>query len=375
MSGSSGRTAIVTGAAGQDGYFLVQRLLAEGTTVHATVRARSRAADLEALSSDAPLSIHELDLGDTDRYVRLIDDAQPDEFYNCAGQSSVSESFRDPAGTWRANADAVQGILEAIRVQSPALRFYQSSSTDMFGSIPGSEILYDEGSQFRPQSPYAAAKAAAHMLCDAYRRGFDLRIACGILSNHESRRRPASFLTSKVADHVRSLRRSPAEDMPSISPLRVGNLAVRREWGFAPDYVDGMIRICRQIGVRADVLGTTPEADVGSSYRDYVLGSGHLHAVWELVDRAFDLGGFPLDWDRTSPDPVDWTARHHDSGALAVVVDPVFVRHSDPAVIGTNTSMAREELGWRPRTDLDTFLMDMIARDRDLPNDGPGRTG
>ena len=361
VTAPSSRIAVVTGATGQDGYFLVKRLLDEGSTVHATVRARSRAKDLDALSSEGRLSIHELDLGDAEGYTRLIAEARPDEFYNCAGQSSVAESFRDPTGTWRSNADAVHGILEAIRLRSPDIRFYQSSSTEMFGSIPGSEILYDEGSQFRPQSPYAAAKAAAHVMCDAYRRGFDLRIACGILSNHESRRRPASFLTSKVTDYVRSLRGSGNDGQAPMPPLRVGNLAVRREWGYAPDYVDGMIRICRQIEVRAEMSGAEPEVDAGSSYRDYVLGSGHLHAVWELVDRAFELGGFPLDWDRTSPDPAAWTARHRGTERIAVVVDPAFIRHADPAVIGTNTFMAREELGWRPRTDLDSFLKDMLS--------------
>ena len=374
MTASGAATAIVTGAAGQDGHYLVQRLLAEGGHVHATVRARSRAGDLDALSGTGHLAVHELDVADADGFERLVADVRPDEFYNCAGQSSVSQSFRDPSDTWRSNADAVLGMLEAIRLRSPSTRFYQSSSTDMFGSIPGSATVYDERSQFRPQSPYAAAKAAAHMLCDAYRRAFDLRIACGILSNHESRRRPASFLTSKVAGYVRSLG-GPLDDGHArpLPPLRVGNLSVRREWGYSPEYVEGMIRICRQIAVRADVQKAELEADVGSSYRDYVLGSGRLHAVWELIDRAFLLGGFPLDWDRTSPDPADWTARLRDTGKLAVVVDPALIRHSDPAIIGTDPSMARDELAWQPHPDLDPFLTDMLARDvvtRDVRGEG-----
>jgi GDPmannose 4,6-dehydratase len=370
VTASTGRTAIVTGAGGQDGSYLVERLLSEGTAVHAGLRSDAAVARLTALPSSDRLTIHRLDITDSDGSRRLIAELQPDEFYNLAGQSSVSRSFEDPSEAWRSNAVAVQGLLEAIRVESPATRFYQASSTDMFGSQPSGETIHDEASAFRPQSPYAAAKAAAHVLCDAYRRAFDLRVACGILSNHESRRRPPSFLTGKVTAAVRALAQTEDGRPPDLVPLRVGNLAVRREWGYAPEYVDGMIRICRQIVVRAEVAGRPDEQDVGSNYRDYILGSGRQHAVWELIDHAYRLGGFPLEWDRASEDPADWTARLARTGDLAVVVDPSFIRHADPATIGTDPSLARTELGWRPRPELDVFLRDMLAdlptRDADL---------
>jgi GDPmannose 4,6-dehydratase len=356
-------TAIVTGAGGQDGFYLVARLLADGAVVHATVRDAGRAGDLRSLPNAERLTIHELEITDSDAYRRLLAEIGPDELYNLAGLSSVRRSFDDPTEAWRTNADAVHGLLETVRTESPATRFYQSSSTDMFGSAPGGTTIHDESSAFMPQSPYAAAKAAAHVLCDAYRRSFDLRVSCGILTNHESSRRPAQFLTAKVVGHVRSLRAGVERDSPAEA-LRVGNLSVRREWGFAPDYVDGIIRICRQIAIRADVSGSPAEADVGASYRDYVLGTGRPNAVWQLIDRAFGLGGFPLEWDRSSPDPADWTARLADTGAPAVVVDPAFIRHADPVMIGTDPSRARAELAWRPRTDLDTFLADMLAADR-----------
>ncbi len=293
----------------------------------------------------------------------MIAEIRPDELYNLAGLSSVRRSFDDPTETWRSNAAAVQGMLEAVRIASPATRFYQSSSTDMFGSSPGGDTIHDERSAFRPQSPYAAAKAAAHVLCDAYRRAFDLRVSCGILSNHESRRRPASFLTSKVVDYVRRLGDREGGHQAAEPPLRVGNLAVRREWGFAPEYVDGMVRVCRQIAVRSTVSGTAPEADVGSNYRDYVLGSGRRHAVWELIDRAFVMGGHPIAWDRSSSDSADWTARLVATGHPAVVVDQSFIRRADPASIGTDPSLARDELGWQPRSELDAFLADMLSPD------------
>jgi len=360
-------TAVVTGAGGQDGFYLVERLLADGSLVHATIRSGAARTDLEALPHAGHLTIHELDVTDAAAAGRLITDVRPDELYNLAGLSSVRQSFDDPSTAWRTNAQTVQGLLESLRTHSPATRFYQASSTDMFGSSTSDTTIHDERSAFRPQSPYAASKAAAHVLCDAYRRAFGLRIACGILSNHESRRRPPSFLTAKVAAYVRELdARRTRGDLPggshaSLEPLRVGNLRVRREWGFAPDYVDGMVRICRQIQVRADVLGTPPDADVGASYRDYVLGTGSQTAVWELIDRAFALAGFELQWDRSSPDSADWMARIVETGQLAVVVDPSVLRPTDPECIGTDPGLARSELGWEPTAGLDAFLEDMLA--------------
>lgn len=353
-------TAIVTGAGGQDGYYLARQLLADGCRVHATIRSRLHATQLASLSGVAGLTIHELDITNVEGFEDLIGAVHPDEFYNFAGLSSVSGSFADPSGTWRTNADAVQGLLEAIRLQSPHTRFYQSSSTDMFGSLPGEEVIHNETAPFMPQSPYAAAKAAAHVLCDAYRRAYDLRISCGILANHESRRRSGPFLTRKVVDHVNVLRAG-GPSAEKADPLMVGNLAAERDWGFAPDYVEGIVRVCRQVTVRAEVAQGAPEADSGSNYRDYVLGSGQLHAVWELVDRAFALGGHPLEWDRSSVDPADWSARFVDSGALAITVNPNLIRPSDPAAIGADPSRARDELGWKPKPGLDRFLQDMLA--------------
>jgi GDPmannose 4,6-dehydratase len=354
-------SAIVTGSTGQDGYYLVARLLAEGYHVHATVRDETKTADLRALPAVESLTIHELDLSDARGYGGLIADVQPDELYNFAGQSSIAASFQAPGATWRTNADAVQMMLEAVREHSPHTRFYQSSSTDMFGSTSGGAVIHDESSRLEPQSPYAAAKAAAHLLCDAYRRAFDLRIACGILANHESRRRPASFLSRKVVDHVKRLREASAVGTASGPALAVGNLAAQRDWGFAPDYVDGIVRVTRQISYRAQTSGEPAEPDVGSNYRDYVLGSGRLHAVWELIDRAFALGGLPLEWDRSDPEPARWSARLLSTGSPVVLVDLNLMRPSDPAAIGADPTLARGELGWQPTAGLDRFLVDMLA--------------
>jgi len=357
----SRRSAIVTGANGQDGSFLVGRLLAEGTAVHATVRDRSKAGDLQVLPGADGLTVHELDVTDRHAIGGLVAAVGPTELYNVAGRSSVSASFADPVRTWDVNATAVAALLEAVRSSSPSTVVYHSSSIDMFGGDPGAESIHDEGSALRPTSPYAAAKAAAHLLCDGYRRAFGLRVACGILSIHESRRRPASFLTRKVVDHVRDVHDRRAAGLPVGEPLAVGNLAVRRDWGFAPDFVDGMIRIARQVAVRAEIAGRDAEEDVASSYRDYLLATGELHAVWEVVDRAFALAGDPITWDRNASDPARWSARFAGTDEPAVVVDSSLFRRSEPAAIGGDPRRAREELGWTFRPGLDPFLADMLG--------------
>src|SRR5262249_18479792 len=197
-----------------------------------------------------------------------------------------------------------------------------------------------------PQSPCGAARAAGHMPCRSYRESYGIGIACGIPFNHESHRRGPQFLSRKVVDHVRDLR-----DGVPAEPLALGNLKVQRDWGFAPDYVDGMISVLRQS--RSDA----------PSYRDYVLGTGQLHQGWELVDRALALGGIELSWASDGDDPLGWTARFAESGRTAVVVDPDFIRPADPRAIAADPSRARAELGWEPRVGLDPFLEDMLTAD------------
>jgi GDPmannose 4,6-dehydratase len=361
ITGATAGVAIVTGAAGQDGYFLTERLLREGWTVHATAR-HLTAGDFAslALAHTSRLHTHEVDLQHAEPIRDLLIDVQPDEFYNLAGASSVSRSFSNPLYTWQTNAEAVVHLLEWIRTSSPRTRFYQASSTDMFGA-PGESALHNEASALQPQSPYASAKAAAHLLCRSYREVYGLRIACGILSNHESHRRPASFLSRKVVDHVVKLKQSPPDETLAIPPLVMGNLRIRRDWGFAPEYVEGMCRILRQIKVRADQTGTAISDD-GSNYRDYVLGTGTTHGVWELVDRAFALAGFELDWQMDGDDPAAWQARFRGSGSKAVIVDPDLLRTAEPWDIRVDPSRARNELGWSPQQGLDGFLTDMLDR-------------
>jgi GDPmannose 4,6-dehydratase len=340
-------TAVVTGATGQDGFYLVRALLAEGWRVYAAVREPDAAEQI--LGQDPQLRLVRRNLRDPGPLGALIGDLRPAEFYNLAGESSVAASFADPRATWESNAHVVSFLLETIRQESPETRFYQASSGEMFGSLAGRSVIHDEGAALNPQSPYAAAKAAAHMLCRSYREAYGIRIACGILFNHESHRRGGQFLTRKVVDHVVRLARDAAGP-----PLALGNLKAQRDWGFAPDYVEGMMMVLRQTALRE-------LPDKASAYRDYVLGTGVLHSVWELADRAFALAGFELAWELGGDDPSAWSAHFAVSGRPAVVVDPAFIRPSDPVAIAADPTRIERELGWQPRPGLDRFLSDMLA--------------
>ncbi len=355
---TSGR-AIVLGASGQDGYFLTERLINQDWRVRAVTRKPEALASLtQAPDARRRLEVNVIDLQSPRPLFDLIARVQPDEIYNLAGQSSVSLSFTDPVIAWRTNADFVAELLECVRLKSPHTRLYQASSTDMFGGSTDQTVFYNENSALNPRSPYASAKAAAHRLCRFYRGTYGLRIASGILSNHESHRRPASFLTRKVVEHVMTLKDLSSAQLANSSPLTLGNLKVRRDWGFAPDYVQGMCAILRQIDIRG---ATEVLEDVGGNYRDYVLATGETHAVWELVDSAFKIGGFAIEWDLEGNDPASWRGYFSATGALAVIVDPQLLRLSEPLIIQLDPSRAREELGWEPRHGLERFLNDMFA--------------
>ena len=355
------KVAIVTGVGGQDGYFLTERLLSDGWVVHGTARrlAGLHFCDL-AVSAQPLLHLHQIDLLQPQQVFDLIVETQADEFYNLAGQSSVRESFSDPLYTWRTNAEAVVHLLECLRMNSAHTRFYQASSTDMFGISAAGVTLHNETSALNPHSPYASAKAAAHLLCHSYREVYGLRIASGILSNHESHRRPASFISRKVVDHVLSLQGMAVADLKRAPPLKMGNLKARRDWGFAPDYVEGMCRILRQIEVRSHQQGTKAEADEGANYHDYVLATGQTHAVWEMVDAAFRLVGLDLEWHFEKDEPSQWSADFRCTGSPAITVDPSFLRVAEPIEIQVDPTRARQELGWAPRQGLEIFLHDML---------------
>lgn len=344
-----GSRVLVTGAGGQDARFLIPSLQSAGADIHAVIRRRSRADSAAYLE---PLNLYEFDLAANPQDIAnaLVTAIRPDYVLNLAGQSSVRASFDDPGASWQVNAAWVLALLEAIRVHSPATRMYQSSSSEMFGSVAGGTVTHDESSPLHPQSPYAASKAAAHLLCTMYRSAFGIRVACGILFNHESKYRGTGFLTSKIAEHVRRLR----SEGPSILPLAVGNLSIRRDWGHAADFSDGILRILLQAPLRR-------VEDVASNYNDYVLGTGVLTTVQTLVDRAFAAGGFELRWDQEDPNPASWKAYFGHSNRVAVLSDPALFRRAEPAAIQSDSSRALRDLGWRATATIDTFLREMVV--------------
>jgi GDPmannose 4,6-dehydratase len=348
------RLAVVTGAAGQDARYLIPELLRRGYEVHAFVRSDAAGAFDE---KDAQLQVHAFDLASSSAAAAdAIAALRPAVVFNFAGQSSVAASFERPHLSWALNAEWPAVLLDAIRRHSPETRVYQASSSEMFGCLPGESVVHDEQSAFRPQSPYAASKAAAHLLCGVYRQSFGIRVACGILFNHESRYRGEPFVTTKITRHVRALRALPASERDRFAPLRVGRLDVQRDWGWAAEYARGILMIADQIEARRARGGE--DADVASNYRDYVLGTGVLTSVRELIDRAFALGGVDLDWH------VQADGRGHalfaGTGVIAVESAPEFYRAAEPKAIQADPSRARNELGWRATPDIDVFLKDMI---------------
>jgi len=360
MTDDRSASAIVIGASGQDGYFLTERLIDQHWQVHAVTRRPEALASLVRTDGARP-EINVIDLQTPQPLFDLIAQLQPDEVYNLAGQSSVSQSFTNPGVAWRTNAGFVTELLECLRRQSPDTRFYQASSTEMFGGSTDQNVFYNEDSALNPRSPYASAKAAAHTMCGFYRKAYGLRIASGILSNHESHRRSVSFLSRKVVEHVMTLKDLTPAQVAAAPPLSVGNLKVRRDWGFAPDYVQGMCAVLRQIDIRSQ---TAVLEDAGDNYHDYVLGTGETHAVWELVDSAFRISGFDLEWDLEGDDQATWRGSFSATGTPAVIVDPQLVRRGESLAVQVDPRRAREELGWAPRRGMEVFLNDMFANCR-----------
>lgn len=307
--------ALVTGATGQDGGYLVERLLAEGHEVHGLVRR-------EDLGGALPegLVVHELDLGArADDLGALVDRVSPDELYNLGGISSVAHSWADPVLTARVSGVAAVVLLDSARRlqerRGREVRVLQPSSAEIFGEPAVSP--QDEDTPIRPVSPYGATKAFAHHLA-SLERSRGLFTASVILYNHESPRRPPTFVTRKITSTVAAIAAGTADR------LALGNLDARRDWGWAPDYVDAMVRALRH-------------DDPG----DYVVATGEAHSVRDFVAAAFAHVGIE-DWE------------HH------VVVDPAFLRPADPSLLVGDATRARTRLGWAPTVTFDALVGLMV---------------
>jgi len=309
---------VVTGVTGQDGSYLAELLLAKGYEVIGVVRRTSHDSYERIGHLLDRLKVVAADLLDQHSLTMVVRDAQPDEVYNLAAQSFVPTSWSQPVLTGEFTALGVTRLLEAIRLAHPKARFYQASSSEMFGKA--TETPQRETTPFYPRSPYGVAKAYGHWITVNYRESYGLHAVSGILFNHESPRRGLEFVTRKVTDAVARIKRG------KIDELRLGNLEARRDWGFAGDYVDAMWRMLQQ-----------------DEPRDYVIGTGETHSVRELCEVAFGHAG--LDWRKY------------------VKVDPKFVRPAEVDLLLADAGEARRDLGWAPRVSFEGLVKMMVDAD------------
>ena len=313
------KRALITGITGQDGSYLAEWLLAKGYEVHGIVR-RSSTESFERIGHLTDrVHLHQADLLDQISLTEVIREVRPLELYNLAAQSFVPTSWKQPVLTAEFTATGVTRILEAIRYVDPkGIRFYQASSSEMFGKVR--EVPQNENTPFYPRSPYGVAKAYGHWITVNYRESYGMYCASGILFNHESERRGKEFVTRKVSDGVARIKHGLARE------LRLGNLDAKRDWGFAGDYVRAMWLMLQQ-----------DEPD------DYVIATGETHSVRELVEVAFDCVG--LDWKKH------------------VIEDPAFVRPAEVDLLIGDSTKARQKLGWKPEVNFVELVRRMVLAD------------
>jgi len=333
------RTALITGLTGQDGSLLAKLLLARGYRVVGTVR-RSASATLWRLEElgihpHERLSLKSFDLLDAERARRLLDEAHPDEVYNFAAQSSVSASFDEPLLTLQAVGAAPLQLLEAIRRLDPKIRFFQASSAEMFG-MPR-VVPQDEDTPLCPRTPYGAAKVYAHWTTLSYRDTYGMFACSAILYNHESALRSREFVTRKITDSVAKIR------LGKLDCLRLGRLDTRRDWGYAPQYVEAMHRM-----MQAEVPAT------------YVLATGRTTSIRDFASMAFRAADFEIEFRGRGLEEI---AVDRKSGRTVIRVDPALYRPVEAEQLVGNPARARAALGWEPSTPLDRICTEMVEAD------------
>jgi GDPmannose 4,6-dehydratase len=329
------KTAFITGITGQDGSYLTELLLSKGYTVHGLIRRAStfNTSRIDHLYQDpheknVRLHLHHGDLTDSSNMLRLLRDIKPDEIYNLGAQSHVKVSFDMPEYTGNADALAVTRLLEAVRESGLNCRFYQASSSEMFGSANPPQ---NEQTVFQPRSPYAVAKVYGHYMTINYREAYGLFAVSGILFNHESPRRGGTFVTRKITRAVASIKAGKQDK------LFLGNLDARRDWGFAADYVEGM-----WLMLQAD----QPD--------DYVLATGETHSVREFCQAAFEHAG--LDYEKY------------------VEIDPRYFRPSEVDALLGDATKARTKLGWKPKVTFSELAKMMVDADIQALTEGLGES-
>jgi GDPmannose 4,6-dehydratase len=333
------KIAVVTGITGQDGAYLAQLLLNKGYVVHGTFRRTSsvnfwRMEEL-GIQDHPDLKLVEHDLTDLGSSLTLIKDAKPHEVYNLAAQSFVGVSFNQPDATAQITGMGALHLLEAIRLTDRSIRFYQASTSEMFGKVQA--IPQVEDTPFYPRSPYGVAKLFAHWMTINYRESYDIFGASGILFNHESPLRGREFVTRKITDAVAKIK------LGKLDVLELGNLGAKRDWGFAQEYVEGMWRM-----LQAD------EADT------FILATNRTETVRSFVDMAFKAAGYELRFEGEEHTEVGIDVA---TGKTLVRVNSKFYRPAEVELLIGNPTRAKEKLGWEPKTTLEELCAMMVEAD------------
>ncbi|WP_298933041.1 GDP-mannose 4,6-dehydratase [uncultured Ramlibacter sp.] len=331
------KNAVVTGVTGQDGAYLTQLLLDKGYTVYGTYRRTSSVNfwRLEELGIAAHERLHlvEYDLTDLGSSIALLNKAQPSEIYNLAAQSFVGVSFDQPTTTAQITGQGALNLLEAIRLVDPKIRFYQASTSEMFGKVQA--VPQKEDTPFYPRSPYGVAKLYAHWMTVNYRESYGIFGSSGILFNHESPLRGREFVTRKITDTVAKIKLG-KQDL-----LELGNIDAKRDWGFAKEYVEGMWRM-----LQADQPDT------------FVLATNRTETVRDFVSMAFKAAGIELAFQGSAENE---TATDKATGKTVMQINPKFYRPAEVELLIGDPSHAAKVLGWRPQTTLEQ-LCDMMVK-------------
>lgn len=346
------KVALITGITGQDGSYLAELLLEKGYEVHGIIRRAStfNTKRIDHLyqdphEGDVRLFLHYGDITDSSNLNRLIEKIQPDEIYNLAAQSHVGVSFDSPEYTAEATGVSTLRILDAIRESGVKTKFYQASTSELFGGLPGT-APQSEKTPFYPKSPYGVAKLYSYWITVNYRESYDIFACNGILFNHESPRRGETFLTRKVTRAVAAIH------LGKQDRIYLGNLDAKRDWGHAKDYVEGMWRMLQQ---------DTPQ--------DYVLAMNETHTVREFCELAFAELGYEIEWQGSG---VDEKGIDKETGRVLIEVDPRYFRPAEVELLWGDSTKARTELGWQPNYTFKELVKEMVESDLAELSNGDG---
>jgi GDPmannose 4,6-dehydratase len=338
------KKALITGITGQDGSYLAEQLLDKGYEVHGMIRRSSsfNRSRIEHLYSDPhgkrnSLFLHYGDLTDSSNMNRMLERVEPDEIYNLAAQSHVRVSFDVPEYTADVDGVGTLRLIDAIKDTGIKSKFYQASTSELYGKVR--EIPQSEKTPFYPRSPYAAAKLYAYWIVVNYREAYGLHASNGILFNHESPRRGESFVTRKITLGAAAIKAGAQEC------LYMGNLDSKRDWGFAPDYVNAMWLMLQQ---------EKPD--------DYVIATGETHSVREFIERAFGFLGIAIDWKGND---VDETGIDRKTGKTVIKIDPKYFRPTEVEILHGDPAKAQNALGWKPSVTFEQLVEIMIKADWD----------